>query len=126
MIAFEVLHNEQRLCTAGVGPYGVLSAIITWVVHDPQKAADWPDTAEKDPEEGRITVSVGGLADDVHQNWPGADLKAGDSVLIRICDAAEVDPPSESKREPAEHRLVSNQNYVREMCRQWGWSLTEQ
>lgn len=50
MKAFIVFLNGKRLCAAGVGPNGVLTAIIDWVRGGPKRRAD-----------GHFGFHVGGL-----------------------------------------------------------------
>lgn len=77
MIAFEISVNGEKLCTAGIGDKGVLSAII----NGPK----------------RPNLSVGGLANDEHLHWlereAGFGLKVGDEVTVRIVEADCVDEP---------------------------------
>ena len=78
MIAFEVLVNGEKLCTAGVGDKGVLTANIV---------------GPKSPR-----LRVGGLHNEEHVLWishrPMAlELKVGDEVTVRIVETEVVDEP---------------------------------
>ena len=37
MLAFEIHVNGKRLCTAGIGEFGVLAANLIWVGSEPHK-----------------------------------------------------------------------------------------
>jgi len=53
MLAFEIHLNGKRLCTAGIGEPGALSAILTWVRGEPRKEAKKTDDF--------ASIRVGGL-----------------------------------------------------------------
>lgn len=68
MISFEVSVNGERLCRAGVGEYGVLSAIATWGRRQgppPPGAEDWTD---KEWTDETLELDVGGF----HRKGPEA------------------------------------------------------
>jgi hypothetical protein len=81
--AFVVTVNGQRLCTAGIGSDGVLTAIINWVGGGPQR-----------DEAGDFGFHVGGLDSRTgeHVDWTTPQLKVGDLVTVEIVEAEEVDP----------------------------------
>jgi hypothetical protein len=81
--AFVVTVNGQRLCTAGIGPNGVLSAII-----------DWVGGGRNRPSGGDFGFHVGGLDSRTgeHVDWTTPELKVGDSVTVEIVEIDEVDP----------------------------------
>jgi hypothetical protein len=94
MICFDVFRNGKRLCRAGVGDYGVLSAILTWVCR----------RGENQPAGKDFSLHVGGLyrsepTVDVHPNWVDLyDIQVGDEITIRVVESAEVDEPSSETR----------------------------
>ncbi len=124
MIAFEVSHNGQRLCTAGVGQHGVLSAIVTWTLRDAVTLAGIPEERREDAAQEDLRLQVGGLADGTHYGWPTIPLHPGDEVLVRVCEAASVYAPSDSRPSPGRD-IAEQHKYVHQMCLQWGWQLTE-
>jgi hypothetical protein len=81
--AFVVRVNGKRLCTAGVGPDGVLTAIVNWVGGGPRRDA-----------EGDIGFHVGGLDSRTgeHLNYTTPRLRVGDKVSVEIVEAEVVDP----------------------------------
>jgi hypothetical protein len=86
MKAFVVRVNGKRLCTAGVGPDGVLSATVNWVGGGPRRDA-----------EGDLLFHVGGLDSRTgeHLDYTTPQLRVGDKVSIEIVDADVVDPEDE-------------------------------
>ncbi len=91
MLAFEVSINGERACLAGVGEFGIVSTIVTWVrrIGDPP-GPDGTPVAEP-------YIYVGGRTLDASVKWiPKQVFAVGDSILIRIVDVPEVDPPRTS------------------------------
>ncbi len=86
MKAFVVRVNGKRLCTAGIGPDGVLSAIVNWVGGGARRTA-----------EGHFGFHVGGLDSrtDEHVGWQTPELRVGDKVTVEIVEAEHVDPEAE-------------------------------
>jgi hypothetical protein len=85
--AFVVRVNGKRLCIAGVGPNGVLSAIVNWVGGGRRRDAD-----------GEFVFHVGGLDSRTgeHLNYTTPQLQVGDKVSVELVEADVVDP--EAKR----------------------------
>ena len=102
MVGYSVFRNNERLCVAGVGDFGVLSACVTWVGHRPQKLASWvADGISEQPV--ALTLQVGGLRSDdrdsrLHMSWMEADIRVGDEIRIQVIDVADVDPPRHLQR----------------------------
>lgn len=78
MLAFEIHLNGKRVCTAGIGEPGVMSAILNWVSSEPRKGARKPDEF--------ASIRVGGLVSSTeeHVTWAHRDLRRGDEVVIRV------------------------------------------
>jgi hypothetical protein len=49
----------------------------------------------------------------------------GDEVRVRILESVSADEPAARKREEPERELERQRNYVREMAKKLGWTLTE-
>ena len=83
MIGLEVSLNGRRLCTAGAGDVGVVTAIVSSVAK--RKA---------------LELEIGGLAEDVDMKWAvPQSLAVGDEVNIRIVETDEPDPPATTRRD---------------------------
>jgi len=110
-MAMEVTLNGARLCSAGVGTEGVLTAILTWV-------------RRRGEENEECNLSVGGMNWSAHVRWLQENLRVGDEVGFKILDLAEVDSPSVTEPfRPAED-LKAQQEYVRRMAEQFGWRIS--
>jgi hypothetical protein len=98
MKAFVVSVNGRRLWTAGIGPAGVLSAIVNWVGSPEGEAPD----ADGDADEG-FFGHLGGLdtRTDEMVDWEMPALKRGDVVTIELVEVDRVDPESCRRRHDA-------------------------
>jgi hypothetical protein len=97
MITFEVAMNRQRVCRAGVGKAGVLSAIVTWVGGSPRAPRRGGRTRK-----GESWLNVGGLRHPRrgihnHVTWANRVLAPGDEITIRVLEARRVDRPRSSR-----------------------------
>jgi hypothetical protein len=111
MRVFDVRVNGKRLCRAGVGPDGVLDAIVSWVKLTGE-AARTARRLEQPVEETRL--HVGGLRKGTHVRWPAQLLTAGDSVSISVAAGRTFDPPASQKRQsPRVQRLQEKRYYLR-------------
>jgi hypothetical protein len=83
MKAFVIRVNGKRLCTAGIGPNGVLTAIVDWVSGGSRRTA-----------EGHFGFHVGGLDSRTqeHVDWQTPELQVGDKVTVEIIESEQVDP----------------------------------
>jgi hypothetical protein len=112
MRVFDIYVNGNRLCVAGINGEGVLTAIL-----------DSVKTKGRD----EMGITVGGL-DDVtgeHLTWIGTPLAIDDEVRIKVLDAANADAPLKRERTDPARDTEAKKNYVREMAKEFGWTLTE-
>ena len=102
MKALEVFVNGHRVCLAGVGEDGVLSAIVDWT----------GGPAEDD----HVGLNVGGLGSRTgeHLGWEVPSLGVGAEVLVRVVEAAAVDPPSRRVRYDEKTRLDDYRQQLQE------------
>jgi hypothetical protein len=110
MRAFEVPLNGKKLCLAGIGDDGVLSAHVTWVA------------GKSGPE---LSLHVGGLIGPTgeHVSWEDRRLRVDQRVVVRIVEASSVDKPKRRKRPDPARDLRAKRRYVREMAKQLGWKI---
>ncbi len=82
MKAFVVSVNGRKICTAGIGPNGVLSAILHWVGGGPKR-----------PSEGAFGFRVGGLDSraNEHFDWDTPAVNVGDVICVHIVETEVVD-----------------------------------
>src|SRR5215469_18710039 len=108
MRSFEVSLNRKKLCLAGVGERGDLSAIINRVV-----GGGGED----------LFMHVGGLANEEYVDWiEHKHLQVGDEICVRIVDSGPADEPV---RRPRNHpaTLKAKKRYVRMMAKELGWKI---
>jgi hypothetical protein len=98
MICFQVEINGEKLCIAGVGEYGVLTTVLSYVRNREQGHLE---------EKAQAELKVGGtmsLKDSVDENveWNGKSLTVGDEIRIVITDHLQPDHPTQrATRDPA-------------------------
>ena len=93
MIGFRIVVNGKRLVTAGLTGHHVVSAILSSVVRDPARKAEWPDPHSF--VERELEFSVGGLDSDQkqHVDWLAREVTVGDRIEIQIVDTDKFDAP---------------------------------
>src|SRR4029077_14705098 len=73
MVGYNIFRNDERLCVAGVGDFGVLTACVTWLGRSPERIAHRTAGSSSDkPVE--LTLHVGGLRSGerdtgLHMRW---------------------------------------------------------
>jgi hypothetical protein len=111
MRAFEVSLNGKKLCLAGIGDDGVLTAIVNWVTRGGK---------------GDSFLRVGGLITTVseHVAWVNhKPLRVGDQVKIRLVEKSVVDGPTAKHRVDPTKQIRYQKRYVRMMAKKLGWKI---
>lgn len=86
MIAFEVFVNGERVCTAGVGEYGVTSSILSLVKKRQRRRQMWLQVSG--------IPADGADGDRMHVGWIGKrPVRIGDEIRIKVTEKDEVDSP---------------------------------
>jgi hypothetical protein len=112
MRAFKVSLNGKKLCLAGVGERGVLSAIVNRVEGD--RGED-------------LFMEVGGLSSEGHVKWIRyKHLRVGDEIRVKIAEASSVDRPIQKQPVDPAETLRAQKRYVRMMAKQFGWKIRVQ
>ena len=118
MVAFEVFRNDERLCVAGVGDFGVLIACVNWVAHSPEKLEQRRTAGISEQPPNELNVQVSGLQSDeappLHKEWTDTTLQVGDQIKIRVIDASHVDPAAAEHRDEPGDALEQKKAYVRQ------------
>lgn len=101
MLAFQVRLNRKKVATAGLPGAHVLSAVFTSVVRGESTRRSWAAGVPFRAKE--LTFSLGGMVthpDGAHEHvdWAHLNLKAGDTVVLKVIDAKTVDAPSRRNR----------------------------
>jgi hypothetical protein len=113
MRAFEICLNGEKLCIAGIGDDGVLSAIIHWVTGG--SGAD-------------LRLYVGGLINPrkEHVSWiEHRNLSVGDVIQVKVVAADSVDEPTRRTADETASALEDRKQYVRRMAKQLGLRIQE-
>jgi len=92
VVCFEVFLNERRLCLAGVGEHGLLSAFLSW--HSLAPAERAPYQEGQGPHLGLIVNGGGGSRAGESLHWvEDVAIGVGNEVKIRIIEAETPDEP---------------------------------
>ena|ERR1700694_3340203 len=110
MRAYEVFLNGKRLCVAGIGSDGYISAYITYQ-SDPN--ATWIDVMGL---ENRKKLYV---------RWTRKNLRVGDEVLLKIVDRKSVDKYEVIRPHDEKKDLESMKRDVREKAKALGLEIRE-
>ena len=101
MIAFDIVVNDKKVCTAGVdSDYGMLTAILSWARRDLSRLpvevrAEVPAEALQMVVSGQRNLDGSDLE---NLQWKGCDLKPGDEIRIAIVDVDRVDAPASTEK----------------------------
>jgi hypothetical protein len=103
MICFEVILNGRRLCTAGAGDDGVLTATVTSV-----------------GKRRELELAIGGLVADAHLKWPSpSSLAVGDEIIVRVVETGQPDPPATTHRDDREIVEAGEREYYERLKRKY-------
>lgn len=122
MIAFEVTANGEKICTAGVGQRGVLTAILSWVGREaPSKS---PDSEQESPVE-ELKLQVGGLTGNAKDGrervtWMAGDLRPGDVITINVVETETADEPRVRKRDDPDQIEKDRRAYYEQLRKEYG------
>ncbi len=116
MTVLDVYVNERKLCRAGVGRDGVLSAIVNWVKLT-GAAARAADRFREPGEEARL--HVGGLRKDTHLSWVERQLQVGDRISVVLAKSGRADPPVGRKRRDPKQETRMQRAYYRRLKKQF-------
>jgi hypothetical protein len=99
MISFQVQINGQTVCTAGVGDFGVLTAILSFVRNRQQDQSASGSESVAGLQIGGLISGSTGLDENV--NWGQHKVTVGDEIRIFVKDIMSVDEPQErTTRDP--------------------------
>ena len=111
MRAFEVHLNGKKLCLAGIGDDGVLTAIANGVRG--RRGSD-------------LSLDVGGLISPTEQyvSWVRRRrLHVDDKITVRVVEKKAVDLPAIKYRFDPRKELNNQKIYVRKMAKKLGWTI---
>jgi hypothetical protein len=110
MRAYEVFLNGKRLCVAGIGSHGYISAYITYRSNP---NATWIDVMGL---ENRKKLYV---------RWTHKNLRSGDEVLLKIIDRKSVDKYKVIRRHDEKSDLETMKRDLREKAKALGLEIRE-
>jgi hypothetical protein len=112
MRAYEVFLNGKRLCLAGIGKDGYVSAYITYT-----------------SEINKTDIDIVGLvaSKKLYVRWTRRHLRTGDEVRLKIVDRRTVDKFKKiGTVEEPEMVIERQKRMVRRMAKEFGWRIIEQ
>ena len=110
MTVLDVYVNDRKVCRAGVGRDGVLTAIVNWVKLTGE-AASTAHGFRHPGEEARL--HVGGLRKDTHLSWIERHLEMGDRVSVVVARSGAADRPARQKRrDPRQEKRMQRAYYL--------------
>ena len=121
MPVFRVHLNGKKVCTAGVGERGVLTAIVSWA----GRKSETTNSEKSEGIEEELTLQVDGLVSpaEEHLHWLNRDIKIGDEVRIAVLEDATVDQPRHREKQDPVVLLRQQKKYVRAMAKKFGWKI---
>ena len=120
MRALEIHVNGKRVCTAGIGDAGVLTAIVRSNLGATEGQAS-PHISEE------LGLDVGGLDCSTweHVAWNTPQLGTGDEVLIRITEVDVADQPNRSEPASTQEVTDAEKRYVERAAKRFGWTINK-
>jgi predicted RNA-binding protein with RPS1 domain len=112
MRAYEVSLNGKRLCVAGIGKDGYISAYVTY---------------RSEPNDTWIDV-IGLIASKkIYVRWLRKNLRIGDEVQIKIVDRRSVDRFRKTigRVDKPDKAIELRKRMVRGMAKEFGWEIRE-
>jgi len=103
--------NKKKVCVAGIGDDGVLSAIVNCLTRE--KVADQ-------------FLEVVGLVSPTHTHvaWTKQKrLRLGDEIRIRVVETGSPDKPISEDPQNAKQELNHRKRHVRRMAKSLGWTV---
>ena len=119
MRTLEIVLNGRKLCNAGVGDSGVLTAIVTWRFREGERAKSSRRTQDD------LRLDVGGLNDLAAEDirWRNRPLRIGDEVRIRIGEAERATKPASRERSDPALIEKAEKKYLENAAKRLGWKI---
>ena len=102
--------NQKRMCVAGIGADGYISAYITY--HS-DKGEPWIDVMGLD---NRKKLYV---------RWAWNELHTGDEILLKIVDRQSVNKYKKIRRLTEKSNIGLMKRHTRKMAESFGWEIRE-
>jgi hypothetical protein len=123
MLAFDVLLNGKKVCTAGVGGDGGLSAIVS-ARFDGGEATN-RKTSRRVNDELRLYVGGSDNSTSEYIRWQDCRLCVGDEVCIRIGEGELASKPRRRERADPAWVAEAEAKYVESAAKRLGWTIVK-
>jgi hypothetical protein len=110
MRAYEVFLNGKKLCVAGIGSDGYISAYITYVSEGNKT---WIDVLGLDNRKKKYV------------QWTRTKLRTGDEISLKVVDRKSVDKYKTIRRHNEKRDIGSTKRETRRMAKAFGWEIVE-
>jgi hypothetical protein len=123
MRALEVYVNGKRLCAAGIGDDGCLTAIVRSVLRPVQITGRKRSPRIKED----LGLDVSGLISSTaeYARWKTPKLRTGDEVRIKVIETDRPDKPSKRERADPDEALKAEKKYVERTAKRLGWKIVK-
>jgi hypothetical protein len=121
MRGLEIHVNGKKLCTAGIGDDGALTAIVRSVLRPIQATSRKGAPRVKED----LGLDVGGFTPSTseHVRWKSPKLRTGDEVRIKIIETDRPGRPSSRERADPEELINAEKRYVERTAKKLGWKI---
>jgi hypothetical protein len=110
MRAYEVFLNGKKLCVAGIGGDGYISAYITYVSEGNNT---WIDVLGLDNRKKKYV------------QWTRTKLHTGDEISLKVVDRKSVDKYKTIRRHDEKKDIGSTKRENRRLAEALGWEIVE-
>jgi hypothetical protein len=132
MTAFQVSINGKHKCLAGIDGKGLLQTNLVRMLQLPETVQLFSECERGDVAREYVKINVAGVSfagSELGNShiWADVELSVGDRIEVSIIESEIVDEPNESQQiEPnPSPNPEQDREYVRLMCKKWGWSIQE-
>jgi hypothetical protein len=123
MRALEIHVNSKRLCTAGIGDDGVLTAIVRSVLRPTPATSRRRTTPAKED----LGLDIGGFNSSTseHVRWKSPKLRTGDEIRIKIIETDQSDKPTSRDRADPDEVIKAEKRYIERHAKKLGWTIVK-
>jgi hypothetical protein len=123
MLTFDVFLNGKRVCTAGVGGEGALTAIVR-ARFDGGEATN-RKTSRRVNDELRLYVGGSNNSTSEYIRWQDRRLRVGDEVCIRIGEGELASKPRRRERADPAWVAEAGVKYLEKAAKRLGWAIVK-
>jgi hypothetical protein len=123
MLTFDVLLNGKKVCTAGVGGDGGLTAIVSCTIRRGEGANRKNSRPVND--ESRLYVGGSNNSTAEYIRWQDRRLRVGDEVRIRIGEGELASKPRRRERADPAWVAEAEAKYLEKAAKRLGWTIVK-